>query len=175
MCLHGSACLITIATRKKCPACRFDKCLNMGMKLEAIRVDRTRGGRSTYPFTYTIPAPSSSTNVQPQHGGGQHSGTAAVNNGCSVVDAGKVKQEERPCRSPAQEIPRPIPQLLQVSIVYKTYKNKNEGRPKFFFFFTTDIYILLLSPFVLTKNFFFFHYLPPYYSIIINNTVEMYV
>ena len=27
---------------------RFDKCLKMGMKLEAIREDRTRGGRSTY-------------------------------------------------------------------------------------------------------------------------------
>lgn len=116
VCLHGSACLITIATRKKCPACRFDKCLNMGMKLEAIRVDRTRGGRSTYPFTYTIPAPSSSTNVQPQPGGGQQSGTAAANNGCSAADTGKVKQEERPCRSPAQETPRLIPQLLQVSI-----------------------------------------------------------
>ena len=27
---------------------RFEKCLKMGMKLEAIREDRTRGGRSTY-------------------------------------------------------------------------------------------------------------------------------
>ena len=35
---------------------RFDKCLKMGMKLEAIREDRTRGGRSTYQCSYTIPA-----------------------------------------------------------------------------------------------------------------------
>lgn len=28
----------------------------MGMKLEAIREDRTRGGRSTYQCTYTLPA-----------------------------------------------------------------------------------------------------------------------
>ena len=28
----------------------------MGMKLEAIREDRTRGGRSTYNCSYTIPA-----------------------------------------------------------------------------------------------------------------------
>ena len=28
----------------------------MGMKLEAIREDRTRGGRSTYQCSYTIPA-----------------------------------------------------------------------------------------------------------------------
>ena len=34
VCLRGAGCLVTIATRKKCPACRFEKCLNMGMKLE---------------------------------------------------------------------------------------------------------------------------------------------
>lgn len=28
----------------------------MGMKLEAIREDRTRGGRSTYQISYTLPA-----------------------------------------------------------------------------------------------------------------------
>ena len=56
VCLRGAGCPVTVATRKKCPACRFDKCLNMGMKLEAIREDRTRGGRSTYQCTYTLPA-----------------------------------------------------------------------------------------------------------------------
>lgn len=56
ICLRGSNCLISISTRKKCPACRFNKCLNMGMKLEAIREDRTRGGRSTYQCSYTLPA-----------------------------------------------------------------------------------------------------------------------
>ena len=33
-CLRGATCPISIATRKKCPACRFNKCLNTGMKLE---------------------------------------------------------------------------------------------------------------------------------------------
>ncbi|KAF4517918.1 hypothetical protein B566_EDAN005983 [Ephemera danica] len=56
VCLRGSACPVTIATRKKCPACRFDKCLKAGMKLEAIREDRTRGGRSTYQCSYTLPS-----------------------------------------------------------------------------------------------------------------------
>lgn len=56
VCLRGASCPVTIVTRKKCPACRFDKCLNMGMKLEAIREDRTRGGRSTYQCTYTGPS-----------------------------------------------------------------------------------------------------------------------
>nr|CAD7588759.1 unnamed protein product [Timema genevievae] len=56
VCLRGSLCSVTISTRKKCPACRFEKCLKMGMKLEAIREDRTRGGRSTYQCSYTLPA-----------------------------------------------------------------------------------------------------------------------
>jgi len=56
VCLRGAQCPVAIGTRKKCPACRLDKCLKMGMKLEAIREDRTRGGRSTYQCSYTIPA-----------------------------------------------------------------------------------------------------------------------
>lgn len=55
VCLRGASCPVTIATRKKCPACRFEKCLQKGMKLEAIREDRTRGGRSTYQCSYTLP------------------------------------------------------------------------------------------------------------------------
>uniref|UniRef100_A0A336K8C1 CSON001450 protein n=1 Tax=Culicoides sonorensis TaxID=179676 RepID=A0A336K8C1_CULSO len=66
VCLRGGSCVVSIATRKKCPACRFEKCLTKGMKLEAIREDRTRGGRSTYQCSYTLPnsllIPSTSTN-----------------------------------------------------------------------------------------------------------------
>ncbi|XP_076346821.1 uncharacterized protein LOC143245000 isoform X1 [Tachypleus tridentatus] len=54
VCLRGANCQIIISTRKKCPACRFDKCLRKGMKLEAIREDRTRGGRSTYQCSYAL-------------------------------------------------------------------------------------------------------------------------
>ncbi|XP_065347647.1 nuclear hormone receptor FTZ-F1 beta isoform X3 [Cloeon dipterum] len=70
VCLRGSACPVTIATRKKCPACRFDKCLKAGMKLEAIREDRTRGGRSTYQCSYTLPTtliPPGSSSLEQQH------------------------------------------------------------------------------------------------------------
>lgn len=34
VCLRGASCPVTVTTRKKCPACRFDKCLQCGMKLE---------------------------------------------------------------------------------------------------------------------------------------------
>lgn len=37
VCLRGAVCPVTVATRKKCPACRFDKCLQCGMKLEGKR------------------------------------------------------------------------------------------------------------------------------------------
>ncbi|RWS05837.1 nuclear hormone receptor FTZ-F1 beta-like protein [Dinothrombium tinctorium] len=57
VCLRGANCPVSIGTRKKCPACRFEKCLKMGMKLEAIREDRTRGGRSTYQCSYTLSPP----------------------------------------------------------------------------------------------------------------------
>lgn len=55
VCVRGGPCVVSIPTRKKCPACRFEKCLQKGMKLEAIREDRTRGGRSTYQCSYTLP------------------------------------------------------------------------------------------------------------------------
>ncbi|CAL1541808.1 unnamed protein product [Lymnaea stagnalis] len=48
VCPKASDCTINSFNRKKCPACRFKTCLQMGMKLEAIRQDRTRGGRSSY-------------------------------------------------------------------------------------------------------------------------------
>ena len=42
VCLRGAVCPVTIATRKKCPACRFERCLNMGMKLEGEKSGRDR-------------------------------------------------------------------------------------------------------------------------------------
>ncbi|KAK3087017.1 hypothetical protein FSP39_000379 [Pinctada imbricata] len=47
-CHKNNDCLVILSTRKKCPACRFNKCVAVGMKTEAIRMDRTRGGRSSY-------------------------------------------------------------------------------------------------------------------------------
>jgi len=43
-----SECNITSFNRKRCPACRFSKCIKAGMRVDAIREDRHRGGRSSY-------------------------------------------------------------------------------------------------------------------------------
>ncbi|CAK1548153.1 unnamed protein product [Leptosia nina] len=67
MCLRGGNCPVTVATRKKCPACRFDKCLSCGMKLEAIREDRTRGGRSTYQCSYSLSGAASTGSLLSAH------------------------------------------------------------------------------------------------------------
>ncbi|CAG9783245.1 unnamed protein product [Diatraea saccharalis] len=67
MCLRGGNCSVTVATRKKCPACRFDKCLGCGMKLEAIREDRTRGGRSTYQCSYSLSGAASTGSLLSAH------------------------------------------------------------------------------------------------------------
>lgn len=56
-CRQKGECSIVIANRKKCPACRFVKCRMAGMRLEAIRPDRTRGGRSNYEGCFTRPSP----------------------------------------------------------------------------------------------------------------------
>merc|ERR1719471_2416567 len=44
-CVADRNCVIDKTQRKRCPYCRFQKCLDVGMKLEAVRHDRMRGGR----------------------------------------------------------------------------------------------------------------------------------
>ncbi|XP_058864293.1 nuclear receptor subfamily 5 group A member 2-like [Acipenser ruthenus] len=45
-CLEKQSCPIDKTQRTRCPSCRFHKCLSVGMRLEAVRADRTRGGRN---------------------------------------------------------------------------------------------------------------------------------
>lgn len=98
--MRGGPCPITIATRKKCPACRFEKCLQRGMKLEAIREDRTRGGRSTYQCSYTLPMLSPSL----------VDGTLLISN-----NRGKTtNQQENSNNVNNPSIQQSIPTLLQV-------------------------------------------------------------
>ncbi|KAF7218351.1 steroid hormone receptor ERR2 isoform X1 [Nothobranchius furzeri] len=43
-----NTCEITKRRRKACQACRFQKCLRVGMMREGVRLDRVRGGRQKY-------------------------------------------------------------------------------------------------------------------------------
>nr|AHY03422.1 estrogen receptor [Perinereis aibuhitensis] len=47
-CPANGICEITKRRRKACQACRFQKCLRMGMLKEGVRLDRVRGGRQKY-------------------------------------------------------------------------------------------------------------------------------
>ncbi|XP_058234264.1 nuclear receptor subfamily 5, group A, member 5 [Hemibagrus wyckioides] len=47
-CAEKQSCPMDPAQRKRCPYCRFQKCLAVGMKREAVRADRMRGGRNKF-------------------------------------------------------------------------------------------------------------------------------
>ncbi|XP_013870543.1 steroidogenic factor 1b [Austrofundulus limnaeus] len=47
-CNESQRCRIDKTQRKRCPFCRFQKCLHVGMKLEAVRANRMRGGRNKF-------------------------------------------------------------------------------------------------------------------------------
>ncbi|PIO69442.1 zinc finger, C4 type [Teladorsagia circumcincta] len=51
-CAASSNCPVDKAGRKRCPRCRFAKCLQQGMKIEAVREDRMRGGRNKFGSYY---------------------------------------------------------------------------------------------------------------------------
>lgn len=65
-CPANNDCEINKRRRKACQACRFRKCLMMGMLKEGVRLDRVRGGRQKYrrnpniqPYQLQIPHSSS--------------------------------------------------------------------------------------------------------------------
>ncbi|KAK6636825.1 hypothetical protein RUM43_010488 [Polyplax serrata] len=126
VCLRGSQCPVTIATRKKCPACRFEKCLKMGMKLEAIREDRTRGGRSTYQCSYSVPSSLLQSNDSMQK----------LSNSLPTGET-LVKLETPLLGSPNSNLDSrllPVPQLLQeiMDVEHLWHYNENEmlGSPQ---------------------------------------------
>ncbi|XP_064170265.1 nuclear receptor subfamily 5, group A, member 5 isoform X1 [Anguilla rostrata] len=47
-CAERQSCPVDVAQRKRCPYCRFQKCLTVGMRREAVRADRMRGGRNKF-------------------------------------------------------------------------------------------------------------------------------
>ncbi|XP_064781172.1 estrogen-related receptor gamma-like [Oncorhynchus masou masou] len=64
-CPATSECEITKRRRKSCQACRFMKCLNVGMMREGVRLDRVRGGRQKYKRRIDS---ENSPYLNPQHG-----------------------------------------------------------------------------------------------------------
>ncbi|XP_014672486.1 PREDICTED: steroid hormone receptor ERR1-like [Priapulus caudatus] len=48
ICPSGGSCEISKQRRKACQACRYQKCLRVGMLREGVRLDRVRGGRRKY-------------------------------------------------------------------------------------------------------------------------------
>ncbi|KAL9875832.1 nuclear hormone receptor FTZ-F1 beta-like isoform 1-T12 [Glossina fuscipes fuscipes] len=104
VCVRGGPCVVSITTRKKCPACRFEKCLQKGMKLEAIREDRTRGGRSTYQCSYTLPNSLMSPILTPD----QQQNTAQ-----SLINAQTQQQQSQSQIQQMPQQPQPPPQQQQ--------------------------------------------------------------
>ncbi|KAK6061485.1 zinc finger, C4 type [Cooperia oncophora] len=51
-CSADSSCHVDKTCRKRCPSCRFAKCMAEGMKIEAVREDRMRGGRNKFGSYY---------------------------------------------------------------------------------------------------------------------------
>ncbi|CAG12178.1 unnamed protein product, partial [Tetraodon nigroviridis] len=47
-CAEQQNCPMNLSQRKRCPFCRFQKCLAVGMRKEAVRADRMRGGRNKF-------------------------------------------------------------------------------------------------------------------------------
>lgn len=116
MCLRGGNCPVTVATRKKCPACRFEKCLGCGMKLEAIREDRTRGGRSTYQCSYTLSGAASTGSLLSAHATGtlRHaSSLTSVNGPGSYNSRGESSNRLSP------EIPPLLQEIMDVEHLWQ--------------------------------------------------------
>ncbi|TPP66810.1 Nuclear receptor subfamily 5 group A member 2 [Fasciola gigantica] len=68
-CTEQGQCVIDRVHRKRCAFCRFQKCISVGMKVEAVRKDRMRGGRSRRGRTsYTATMISTSKLEMPESG-----------------------------------------------------------------------------------------------------------
>ncbi|XP_076454940.1 nuclear receptor subfamily 5 group A member 2-like isoform X2 [Babylonia areolata] len=106
-CVDNRECQIDKSQRKRCPYCRFQKCLSVGMKLEAVREDRMRGGRNKFGPMYKRARALKQQQLQAQHhplgvggGGGRMGGmdSACMEQPASPVDV------------------KPDPSLLQASL-----------------------------------------------------------
>lgn len=79
-------CEINKRRRKACQACRFQKCLNMGMLKEGVRLDRVRGGRQKYRRGLS-PGPNRPSGMLGGVGGGVSSNANTNNCNNSLVNS----------------------------------------------------------------------------------------
>ncbi|XP_076454503.1 steroidogenic factor 1-like [Babylonia areolata] len=118
-CHKQGDCIVGIQNRKKCPACRFTKCINVGMKLEAIRQDRTRGGRSSYNGSMPLVKPARPVSTPPRKvkrvsadsGGGETKAVAATVAGVGVG-----------------VVPSVVPDLTVAAAAVSEEESKNHGQ-----------------------------------------------
>ncbi|VDK22564.1 unnamed protein product [Taenia asiatica] len=80
-CTEAGVCIIDRIHRKRCAYCRFKKCLSVGMRIEAVREDRMRGGRLRRSKSNSSPPPSS-----PDHEGSSEVGADGETEGVEVVE-----------------------------------------------------------------------------------------
>ncbi|KAL5111915.1 Serine/threonine-protein phosphatase 6 catalytic subunit [Taenia crassiceps] len=80
-CTEAGVCIIDRVHRKRCAYCRFKKCLSVGMRIEAVREDRMRGGRLRRSKSTSSPPPSS-----PDHEGSSEVGADGEAERVEVVE-----------------------------------------------------------------------------------------
>lgn len=88
-------CEINKRRRKACQACRFQKCLNMGMLKEGVRLDRVRGGRQKYKRGLS-PSSIGTSSAGPASGG---SGGSSDNHNDILAIARNGQQSNSNCKS----------------------------------------------------------------------------
>ncbi|CBY12184.1 unnamed protein product [Oikopleura dioica] len=148
-CIDLGDCVINKIQRKRCPSCRYQKCMRMGMKLEAVREDRLRGGRNKFGPLYkhdralkmqnkTISHPStSSQNDQPPESEYREVSRRVECDNCSQASSsGKIRRESgpssnahfNPYRIPPHLFDREYDRSLHHERVFERLFSERDGR-----------------------------------------------
>ncbi|XP_013388792.1 steroidogenic factor 1 isoform X2 [Lingula anatina] len=94
-CVDDQSCHIDKSQRKRCPYCRFQKCLLVGMKLEAVREDRMRGGRNKFGPMYKRDRAMKQQQVR-QRSGSLNSCQLAINDSLALYDQDQSRDQVSP-------------------------------------------------------------------------------
>ncbi|KAF2353634.1 Zinc finger nuclear hormone receptor-type [Trinorchestia longiramus] len=101
-CVADGNCEINKQQRNRCQFCRFQKCLNKGMVLAAVREDRMPGGRNSGAVYNLYKVKYKKRNKNKQHGGNR-------SQGYGVPDRGPIggARRSKDASSPASDMPPP--------------------------------------------------------------------